>query len=205
MFSQINVALISGTGGKMIKISEILENEKILFLSNIGTTGAIDSEERKIEDRISEFMNNKDKLFSVCSINLKEINLERSIFAGAFGVGLTEGEIITASKGDMGYSKDIEDITLKHHGEIISIEQFMEIMKTKSEDEHNEVLIKAPKVSYLYAYKLYNMSINEFIGIAKSFCLPVYHFDSNNTAYMKYPESKEVDIDFINSYNLKPK
>lgn len=188
----------------MLKISEVLEKEKILFLSNIGPTGANDSEERNVEDRITEVINSKDRLLSVCSINLNETNLENSIFAGAFGVGLTDGEIVRASNKDMGYLKETEDFTLKHYREINSIEQFMEIVNTKCENDHNEVLIKSPKVSYLYVYKLYNMNIREFKDIAKSFCLPVYHFDSNNNVYMKYPESKKVDIDFINSYILKP-
>lgn len=186
----------------MIKISEVLKQEKLLFLHSLNKTGALDSEERGLDERIINILEDRVKLFSACSIDLNEKNLETYVF-GTFGVGFTEGEISRASNSDMGYLKENENVTMQKYPEINSVQQFMKTMRNRV-NENNEILVRNTQVSYLYVInQLYNIEGSDVLDLAKKFHLPLYYLKNNKYLKMMYPESIEVNIDYVNSFNLK--
>lgn len=185
----------------MIRISEVISRERILFLSNINRTGALDPEERSIEERITRVLNDPERLYDACSINLNETNLEDFVF-GTFGIGLTEGEIIRASSKDIGYSIEIEDIILKSYPEINSVEQFMETMDLR-ESKYNDILVRRSRIAYLYViHKLYLIGQDEIENTARHFNLPIYFINESNEPSMHFPEKRQVDIELMNSFRL---
>lgn len=185
----------------MISISEVISTERILFLSNLNKTGALDYEERSIVERITRILDNPDQLYHACSINLRETDLENFVF-GTFGIGLTDGEIIRASSNDMGYSKDIEDLILSTYPEINSVDQFMKTMDER-ESKYNDILIRRSRITYLFVVqKLYLVSLDEIENAARHFNLPIYFIDQSNKPSMHFPEKRQVDIELMNSYRL---